>query len=73
MASRIWDPVRRRSPFLNPAEWLWRNGKVWIRRTLRRPAKSYFRRKVTFVCESPVIRFKPRNILFRNLDKIFPV
>ena len=38
-------------PFLNPAEWLWRNGEVGIRRTLRRPAKSYFR-KIMFVCES---------------------
>jgi len=66
------DPVKRRPPFLNPTEWLWRNGKVGIRRTLRRPAKSYFRRKVMFVCKSLEIKLKPSNILFRNLDRIFP-
>ena len=60
------------SPFLNPAEWLWRNGKAKIRRTFRRPAKSYFRRKVMSVYESLEIEFDPRNILFRNLDKILP-
>ena len=59
-------------PFLNPAEWLWRNGKARIRRTFRRPAKSYFRRKVMSVYESLEIKFDPRNILFRDLDKILP-
>ena len=37
--------------------------------TLRRPAKRYFRQKALFVCESIGIMFKPRNILFRNLNK----
>ena len=60
------------SPFLNLAEWLWRDGKAVLRRTFRRPAKSYFRRKVMLVYESLEITFDPRNILFRNLDKIFP-
>ena len=60
------------SPFLNPAEWLWRNGKTKIRRTSRRPTKSYFRRKVMLVYGSLEIKFDPRNILFRNLDKILP-
>lgn len=60
------------SPFLNPAEWLWRKGKTKIRRTFRRPAKSYFGWKVMLVYESLETRFNPRNILFRNLDKIFP-
>lgn len=60
------------SPFLNPAEWLWRNGKAKIRRTFRRPAKSYFRRKIMLVYESLEIKFDPRNILFRNLNKILP-
>ena len=43
-----------------------------IRRTFRRPTKSYFRRKVMFVYASLEIRFNPRNILFMNLNKIFP-
>ncbi len=60
------------SPFLNPAEWLWRNGKAILRRTFRRPAKSYFRRKVMLVYESLEINFNPRDILFRNLDKLYP-
>ena len=60
------------SPFLNPAEWLWRNGKAKIRRTFRRPAKSYFRRKIMSVYESLEIKFDPRNILFRDLNKILP-
>ena len=34
------------SPFLNPAEHLWRVGKARLCRTFRRPAKSYFRRNV---------------------------
>ena len=54
------------SPFLNPAEWLWCNGKVEIRRIFRRPAKSYFRRKAVLVYESLEITFDPRNILFRT-------
>jgi len=29
------------SPFLNPAEWLWRKGKARICRTFRQLAKSY--------------------------------
>ena len=58
------------SPFLNPAEWLWRNGKAKIRRIFRRPARSYFRRRVMLVYESLEITFEPRNILFRDLDKI---
>ncbi len=61
------------SPFLNPAEWLWLNGKARIRRTFRRPAKRYFRRKIMLIYESLEIKFDPRNILFRNLDKILPV
>ena len=60
------------SPFLNPAEWLWRNGKVKIRRIFRRPARSYFRRKVMLVYESLEITFDPSNILFRDLSKILP-
>lgn len=60
------------SPFLNPAEYLWRDGKVRLRRTFRRPARSYFRRKVMFVYESLEITFDPRNILFRSLDKLYP-
>ena len=58
------------SPFLNPAEWLWRSGKMKIRRIFKRPAKSYFRRKVMLVYESLEITFEPRNILFRDLGKI---
>ena len=58
------------SPFLNPAEWLWRNGKAEIRRIFRRPARIYFRRKVMLVYESLEITFDPRNILFRDLGKI---
>ena len=60
------------SPFLNPAEHLWREGKAILRRTFRRPAKSYFRRKVMLVYESLEITFDPRNILFRDLAKILP-
>ncbi len=60
------------SPFLNPAEWLWRSGKAEIRRIFRRPARSYFRRNVMLVCESLEITFDPRNILFRDLGKILP-
>ena len=60
------------SLFLNPAEWLWRNGKAEIRRIFRRPARSYFRRKVMLVYESLEITFDPRNILFRDLGKILP-
>ena len=58
------------SPFLNPAEWLWRSGKMKIRRIFKRPARSYFRRKIISVYESLEIKFEPRNILFRDLDKI---
>ncbi len=61
------------SPFLNPAEWLWLNGKARIRRTFKRPAKRYFRRKIMRIYESLEIKFDPRSILFRNLDKILPV
>ena len=60
------------SPFLNPAEHLWREGKARLRRTFRRPARSYFRRKVMLVYESLEITFDPRNILFRDLSKILP-
>ena len=56
--------------FLNPTEWLRRNGKAEIRRTFRRPAKRYFRRKIMSVYELLEITFDPLNILFRNLDKI---
>lgn len=59
------------SPFLNPAEWLWRKGRASIRRTFRRPAEIYNRRNAMLVCESLKIRFNPRNILFRNLDGMF--
>ena len=58
------------SPFLNPAEHL-----LWekrLRRTFRRPAKSYFRWKIMLVYESLEITFDPRNILFRDLSKILP-
>ena len=41
-------------------------------RTFRQPAKSYFRRKVMLVYESLEMTFNPRDILFTNLDKIFP-
>ena len=60
------------SPFLNSAEWLWRKSKARIRRTFRRPAKSYFMWKVMLMYESFEISFNSCNILFRNLDKIFP-
>ena len=60
------------SLFLNQTEWLWRNGKAEIRRVFRRPTKSYFRRRVMLVYESLEIKFDPRNILFRDLDKILP-
>ena len=60
------------SPFLNLAEWLWRKSKARIRRTFRRPAESYFMRKVMLMYESFEISFNSCNILFRNLDKIFP-
>ena len=59
------------SPFLNPAEHLWREEKARLRRTFRRPAKRYFR-KVMLVYESLEITFDPRNILFRDLSKILP-
>lgn len=60
------------SPFLNPAEWLWRNSKAEIRRIFRRPARICFGRKVMLVHESLEITFDPRNILFRDLSKILP-
>lgn len=60
------------SPFLNPGKWQWRNGKAEMRRTFRRPAKSYFRGKIMSVYASLGITFNPRNIPFRNLDKILP-
>ena len=60
------------SPFLNPVQWLWRKGKARMRKTFRRPAKSYLRRKVVLVSESLGIIFDPRNILSRNLDELFP-
>ena len=41
-----------------------------MRRTLRRPAKSY--RQVMLVYESLEIWFNPCNILSRNPDKTFP-
>jgi hypothetical protein len=40
--------------------------------TFRRSTKRYFRWKVMLVYESPEITFEPRNILFRDLDKILP-
>ena len=43
-----------------------------IRRIFRRPAKSYFRRKIMSAYESLEIKFEPRNILFRDLGKILP-
>ena len=55
---------------MNPAEWLWCNGKVEIRRIFRRPARSYFRRNSMLVYESLEITFDPRNVLFRDLDKM---
>ena len=60
------------SPFFNPAEWLWLDGKAILRRTFRRPARSYFRRKGMLVYESLEINFNLRDILFRNLDKLYP-
>ena len=60
------------SPFLNPAEWLWRNGKARIRRTFRRPARIYFRREVMSVCESLELKLDSRTIMLRNLGKIPP-
>ena len=60
------------SPFLNPAEWLWRSGKAEIRRIFRRPARSHSRRKVMPVHGSLEITFDPRNILSRDLCKILP-
>lgn len=60
------------SPFLNPDEWLWFNGKAKIRQIFKRSAKRYFRRKIMLIYESLEIKFDPRNILFRNLDKILP-
>ena len=60
------------SPFLNAAEELWHQGKAKIRLMFRRPARSYFRRKVMLVYESLEINFNPRNILFRGLDKLYP-
>lgn len=59
------------SPFLNPGEWFWRRGKTKIHGTFRRTAKNYFRRKVMLVYESFEIRFNPRDIPSKNLDKIF--
>ena len=55
---------------MNPAEHL-----LWekrLRRTFRRPTKSYFRWKIMLVYESLEITFDPRNILFRDLSKILP-
>ena len=60
------------SPFLNPAERMWRRGKTRIRCIFRRPARGYFRRKIMSVYESLEITFDPRNILFRDLGKILP-
>ncbi len=60
------------SPFSNPAQWPWRNGWVGMRSTFKRPANSYFRRKVMFVRGSLETKFEPRNILFRSLDRILP-
>ena len=60
------------SPFLNPTEYLWRNGRAEIRWTFRRRTKSYFRRKTMPVYESLEITFDPRYTLFRNLNKILP-
>ena len=57
------------STFLNPAEWPWRSGKAEMRSTFRRPARSYFR-KIMSVYGSLEIKFEPRNILFRSLNKI---
>ncbi len=57
---------------MNPAEWPWRNGRAGIRSTSGRSAKSYFRRKAMLVYESPEIKFEPRDILFRSLDRILP-
>lgn len=37
--------------FLNLAKWLWRKDKMGIRRTFRRLAKRYFRRKVMLMYE----------------------
>ena len=59
-------------PFLNPAELLWRKGKAKIRRTFRRLAKSYFRRKIISVYESFEITLDSHNTLFRDLSKILP-
>ena len=54
---------------MNPARWLWRSGKAKIRRIFKRPAKRYFRRKIMSVYESLEIKFEPRNILSKDLDK----
>lgn len=59
------------SPFLNPAEWLWCKSKARIRRTLRRPVESYFRRKVIPVYKSFAISFNSRDILFITLERYF--
>ena len=57
---------------MNPAEWLWRNGRAGIRSTSGWSAKNHFRRKAVHVHESPEIKFEPHDILFRSLDRILP-
>ncbi len=60
------------SPFLNPAEWLWRSGKAEMRRIFRRPARSHSRRRVMPVYESLEMTFDPRSILSGDLGRILP-
>ncbi len=58
---RIFLPLS--SPFLNPAEHLWREGKARLYRMFRLLARSYFRRKVILVYESLEITFEPRYLV----------
>lgn len=61
------------SSFLNPAGWWWHKSKARIRMAFRLSAKLYFRQKVMLVYELFEIRFNPRNILFRNLERCFHI
>ena len=59
------------SPFLNPAEALWKYGKGIIRRMLHPPPGGAMQ-CIMDVYNAYVCGFDPRNILFRNVGRLYP-
>ena len=60
------------TPFLNPAENLWRRGKALMRRARRAPPPSRARWHILALYRTIIIEFNPLNILLRRLDSLYP-